>query len=169
MNNTLFKFPLFVTLLFSLLLISCEEDPTRIDFSDVPEPFSIENPVSVDTTESGLIIYVVEEGSGEFEVEPRDRIDFYYTKRYRNKLDRIISSSYANGITTPWSENVTTSGSPRDVIRERQFREGIIGMKEGEKRVLILTPPIQPYAGSSFSYSNETIWIDVELDRILVF
>ncbi|MEQ8525370.1 hypothetical protein [Gracilimonas sp.] len=167
MNNTRLKSSFLLTFFVTLFLASCDtNDPRRIDFSDVPEPFSTTDPVSVDTTESGLIIYVIEEGEGEFEVGPRDEIEFYYTKRYKSNLDRIISSSYANGVTEPRQELVTTNGSRFDVIVEAQFREGLIGMKEGEKRVLILTPPIIGYLGRSFTYTSDTVWVDIELENI---
>lgn len=167
MNITRLKSSILVTLFVSLLIVSCDtnNDPRRIDFSDVPEPFSIENPVSVDTTESGLIIYVIEEGSGDLEVIPRDQISFYYTKRYKDDLDRIIGSSYANGVTFPHTGPVTPT-STRSVISESQFREGVIGMVEGEKRVLVLTPPVFGYLGNSYTYTNDTVWIDIELESI---
>ncbi|WP_428236750.1 hypothetical protein [Gracilimonas sp.] len=167
MNNTRLKSSILVTLFVSFLIVSCDtnNDPRRVDYSDVPEPFSIDNPVSVDTTESGLIIYVIEEGSGDLEVIPRDQISFYYTKRYKDDLDRIIASSYANGVTFPHTGPVTPT-STRSVISESQFREGVIGMVEGEKRVLVLTPPVFGYLGNSYTYTNDTLWIDIELDSI---
>lgn len=168
MNTTRLKSFLVVTIFASLLVVSCDtsnNNPFQNDFSDVPEPFSIENPVSVDTTESGLIIYVIEEGSGDLEVIPRDQISFYYTKRYRDDLDRIIASSYANGVTFPHTGPVTPT-STRSVISESQFREGVIGMVEGEKRVLVLIPPVVGYLGNSYTYSSDTVWIDIELDEI---
>lgn len=171
MNIIRLKSPILATLFFALLIVSCDSpnDPRRIDYSDVPEPFSIADPVSVDTTESGLIIYVVEEGSGEIETTPLDVVSFYYTKRFKNNLDRIIASSYANSETVPKTESVTTDGSGRDAIVESQFREGIIGMKEGEKRVLILTPPITGYLfDRRFTYSSDTVWIDFELEDIVL-
>lgn len=169
MNITRLKSSILVTVFASMLFVSCDSnnDPRRIDYSDVPDPFSIENPVSVDTTESGLIIYVIEEGSGDLEVGPRDLISFYYTKRFKSDFDRIIASSYANSITAPKTESVTTDGTRDDVIIESQFREGILGMQEGEKRVLILTPPITGYLlGRRYTYSSDTVWVDFELENI---
>lgn len=163
MNNTLFKFPLFVTLLFSLFLVSCEEDPTRIDFSDVPDPFSIEGAEKVET-ESGLIYYVIEEGSGEFETNPRDQIRIFYTKRLERNKKRVISSSYANGVTTPVSTGISNSR----IVTEQGFKEGLIGMKEGEKRVLVLSPDLAYGDNPNSNYTEETIWIDVELDSIIL-
>ena len=167
MNITSLKSSISIILFVSLLVVSCDtsNDPCQNDFSDVPDPFSIENPVSVDTTESGLIIYVIEEGTGDLEAGPRDQISFYYTKRYKNDLSRIIASSYANGVTFPETSPVTPTNSS-SVISESQFREGVIGMVEGEKRVLILTPPIIGYLGNSYTYSSDTLWIDIELEGI---
>ncbi len=171
MNNTRLKSSILVSFFLSLLIVSCDTsntDPFKQDFSDVPDPFSIKDPVSVDTTESGLIIYVIEEGSGDIEVIPRDEVSIYYTKRYKKDLDQIINSSYANGVTAPRTTSVTpqSSRSDIDIINERQFREGVIGMVEGEKRVLVLTPPVFGYLGNSYSYTSETLWIDIELDSI---
>ena len=170
MNITRLKSSILVTLFVSFLFVSCDtnNNSRRIDYSDVPDPFSIADPVSVDTTDSGLIIYVIEEGSGDLEVTPLDEVSFYYTKRYKNDLDRIIGSSYANSITTPTTQVVTTSGNPRDAIREAQFREGVLGMKEGEKRVLILTPPVIGYTGATYTYSSDTVWVDIELEDIIL-
>lgn len=172
MNNTRLKSSILIILFASLLIVSCDSnnDPRRIDYSDVPDPFSIADPVSVDTTDSGLIIYVLEEGSGDLEVVPRDQISFYFTKRYKNNLDRIIGSSYANSVTKPVTDRVSTNpntGQPPLIIYESQFREGVLGMKEGEKRVFILTPPITTLNGRNYTYSSDTVWIDFELENII--
>jgi|TARA_R100000963_G_C4609905_1_gene80694 hypothetical protein len=158
---------------FLFLSISCDtNDRFRTDYSTVPAPLSITNPISVDTTDSGLIIYVLEEGSGEIEVTPRDQVNFYYTKRYRDDLSDVITSTYVNGSTSPsidYVKFITSSIGRRNpsIITEAQFQEGVLGMKEGEKRVLILDPPIISGQGGTYTYSDEEIWIEVEVEEIV--
>ena len=53
------------------------------------------------------------------------------------------------------------------IITEAQFQEGVLGMKEGEKRVLILDPPIISGQGGTYTYSDEEIWIEVEVEEIV--
>ena len=162
---TRFYLPTFIAA-FLFISVSCDtNDRFRTDYSTVPAPLSIENPVSVDTTESGLIIYVLEEGSGEIEVNPRDQVNVFYTKRYRDDLSDVITSSYVNGSTIPRLSAVS-SADTRGIISEAQFREGVIGMKEGEVRVLLLSPPILGYVGGTYSYTDEELWIEVEVDEI---
>ncbi len=163
MRSTFLKFPLLLTLLAALLLVSCDDtDPRRIDYSTVPDPFSIAGATKV-VTETGLIYYVIEKGTGSLEVTPRDQIQIFYTKRLKRDFDRILSSSYANGVVQPISASI---GASR-IISEAGFREGLLGMKEGEKRVLVL-PPDLAYGGSPNStYAKDTLWIDVELDQII--
>ena len=162
--------PVFLLFIASLLLASCDEnDPRQIDYSRVPEPFSIQNPVSVDTTETGLIIYVIEEGvcpAGDEDlctVNPRDQIRIFYTKRLKDDADRILSSSYANGVETP----VTTSIGGGRIIAEEGFKQGVLGMKKGEKRVLILPPDLAYGNNPNSPYEEDTVWIDLELDEII--
>jgi hypothetical protein len=152
---------------FLFLSISCDtNDRFRTDYSTVPAPLSITNPVSVDTTDSGLIIYVLEEGSGEIEVTPRDQVNIYFTKRYRDDLSNVINSSYVNGSTNPRLSPVSSTQS-NVAITEAQFREGVIGMKEDEKRVLLLSPPVISFIGGTYSYTDDEIWIEVELEEII--
>lgn len=168
MNSYKLKASLFITIFLALFISSCEENPFQIDFSEVPEPFSINGAEKI-TTESGLIYYVIEEGvcpndDEDFcQVNPRDQIRIYYTKRLKRDLDRIISSSYANGVTDPVAAQVNNSS----IVTEDGFREGLIGMKEGEKRVLVLPPELAYANNPSSNYTNDSLWIDVELEEII--
>jgi len=168
MNLNLFKVPVFLIVTLSLFLISCDDTNTRrIDYSTVPDPFSIEGAEKV-TTESGLEYYVIEEGicpSGDEDIcsiNSRDQVSIYYTKRVSDDPDRIISSSYVNGVERP--VNVTAAGG--SIVAEEGFKQGILGMKEGEKRVLLL-PPDLAYGNTNTQYSDKTIWIDLEIDEIV--
>ncbi|MAO64594.1 MAG: hypothetical protein CL666_06315 [Balneola sp.] len=170
MDIKILKLPVFLTVIISLFLLSCDDsnNPRRIDYSTVPDPFSIAGAEKV-TTQSGLEYYIVEEGicpSGDEDictVNPRDQIDIFFTKRVKDDPDRIISSSYVNGVQTPVPASV---GGGR-VITEAGFKEGVIGMKAGEKRVLILPPDLAYGNNPNNQYSDQTIWIDVELDEII--
>ncbi|WP_020402156.1 FKBP-type peptidyl-prolyl cis-trans isomerase [Gracilimonas tropica] len=163
------KVPVFLIFIASLLLISCDDnDPRRIDYSTVPEPFSIEGAEKI-TTETGLEYYVIEEGicpSGDEDictVNARDQIQIFYTKRLKDDPDRILSSSYANGVEIP----VTTSVGSGRIITEEGFKQGVLGMKKGEKRVLILPPDLAYGNNPNSQYEQDTIWIDLELDEII--
>jgi FKBP-type peptidyl-prolyl cis-trans isomerase len=154
--------PLFAVILFTSILISCDDDPTRVDYSSVPDAFSIENPDSSVTLESGLQIYIVEEGVGQFKTDIRDAISFFYTKRLKENKDRILGSSYINNVTVPIPANINALSRTIDMAG---LQQGLVGMKEQEKRVLVIPPDIG-YGNTNSSYSQDTIWVDVELDQI---
>ncbi|MFY0684423.1 MAG: FKBP-type peptidyl-prolyl cis-trans isomerase [Balneola sp.] len=149
-RNSLFAF------LF-LFIVSCGGDDPFLfedDFSTVPDAFSTSG-VTPDTTESGLIIYELEVGSGEIEVGIRDAVSVYYTGRKTNS--EVFDSSYKNGQTSPVSFTV--------VNLVDGFTEGLIGMKEGGKRVLVI-PPSLGYEGSTSTLRNDTLVFDLELNAI---
>lgn len=156
------KLPLFIIVLITGFFLSCEDNTRRIDYSTVPEAYSISGVERIET-ESGLAYHVIEEGSGQLEVNPRDQIDIYYTKRVRNNLKKIISSSFANGVTQPVSSAVTGSR----IIAEEGFREGVLGMKEGEIRVLIVPPSLAYGSNPRSPYVSDSIWIEVQIDEIV--
>jgi|AntRauTorcE11897_2_1112592.scaffolds.fasta_scaffold03245_3 peptidylprolyl isomerase len=149
--------PLLLLLVFTISFSSCDDDPFRVDYSDAPAPFDISNADRVET-ESGLIYYVIEEGGGEFEVQLRDVVQVYYTGR-RESNGKIFDSSYRNGSLRP-----STFNSLNNLIEG--FREGLIGMKEGEKRVLIISPELGYGNSPSSNLSDETLRFDIELAEI---
>lgn len=154
-------FPFLFLIIFTISFSACEDDPFEVDYSNAPPPFDIENADRVET-ESGLVYYVIEEGSGAFEVQRRDRVSVYYTGRRENNGE-IFDSSYKNGSETP-------SGFPLTNVIEG-FREGLIGMKEGGKRVLIIPPSLgyeDSQAGTQgYNLRNDTLRFDIELDEII--
>lgn len=157
-----------------LVLQSCGGDngPTGPDFTTVPEPFDISQAVDTMMYENGLTVYVIEEGNGPFEVidSPLERIQVYYTGRRNN--GEVFASSYSNGNTTPATfTNLTpvTIGTTSPLIEG--FRLGLLGMKEGEKRTIVI-PPSLGYGDSrpgtnGYDLRNDTLVYDVELDEIL--
>lgn len=168
-------------LLFLIVLTGCTTDsgyniqePT---FDSVPEPFDIseaeEEPVI-----DGVTRYIVEEGRGEDTVVIRDQVALYLTLRTEDGT--IIYSSYQNDNTNPIQasvQNISTPTPPNvvnnfnfDRARTDGLRKGLIGMREGEKRVLIV-PPSQGFEsignGSiNAEYRDETLRYDIELDFI---
>ncbi len=189
----LFKFTLFqffmnrisivsIALLFLFSVISaCSTDsgfnipePT---FDNVPDPFDIseaeEEPVS-----DGITKFVKEEGEGEDQVVIRDNVAMWLT--LRNSEGTIIYSTYQDGNTSsvPFSlQDIVTnrSGNPIFNFNETRaftdgLRKGLIGMKEGEKRVLIV-PPEQgfsdiPSGSINGEFRDDTLRYDIELDFI---
>lgn len=141
-----------------LFIASCGgEDPFRVDYSTAPDPFPIEEALKDTTTESGLRYYVIEEGTGERVVGRRDVVHVFYTGRTPD--GKIFDSSYRNGNTMP-----STFGDIGTLIEG--FREGLIGMKENEKRVLIIPPDIGYGNSPSHQLSDDTLRFDIELDEI---
>lgn len=151
--------PILLLSFLTIGFISCnDDDPFEVDYSAVPEPFDISNAERVET-ETGLIYYVVEEGSGAFEVQRRDQVRVFYTGRINN-TGEIFDSSYRNRNTSP-----TSFSSLENLIAG--FREGLIGMKEGGKRVLIIPPELGYGNSPSSRLSDDTLRFDVELDEII--
>jgi len=125
------------------------------DFSTVPEPFSTVG-VTPDTTDSGLIIYNLSEGTGQLTVGIRDQVNIFYTGR--TTMGEVFDSSYKNGRTSPLTQSVSGFISG--------MQEGLLDMREGGKRVLII-PPDLAYAGTSNSLRNDTLVFDIELDSVV--
>lgn len=164
-----------LTLILAVFLFqSCGEDPSGPDFSTVPAPYDTTNAISSTTSEDGLTIYQISEGYGAFEVVSRDQVRIRFTGR--TEAGKIFDSSYANGFTTPRTfANLTPvpiSGGIRTVSPLIDgFRRGILGMKEGEKRTVVV-PPSLGYGDSQegtngFDLRTNTLIFDIELVEIL--
>ncbi|MEX0721714.1 MAG: FKBP-type peptidyl-prolyl cis-trans isomerase [Balneolaceae bacterium] len=152
--NNILSFAVLVVLIITV--ISCDtQDPYRVDFSSAPDPFPIENSTKIET-ESGLAYYVIEEGDGE-EVVRRSEVALYYTGRTMD--GEIFDSSYRSG-----NPNPTTFNDLGSLVKG--FREGVIGMKEGGKRVLIIPPDLGYGNSSTHALRNDTLRFDIELDEV---
>lgn len=141
----------FILSAISLFLISCRtEDPFAIeppDFSTVPEAYNIENlePVAV---KEGVEIYQHEEGTGDFFVTIRDDVWVFLT--LRTDEGEIIFSTFANGNVDPVPLTVRASGTIQSLSPFNQFtilrtytpgfKAGILGMQQGEKRTIVVSP-----------------------------
>ncbi len=148
---------LFATVLTVSLLTACDTDtsPLRVDYSLAEELVFDTTGFESRTTESGLIIYELAPGSGTLEVVSRDNILLYYTIRFKPN-DAIIESSYANNSTFPLQFNGVAGSANR---LGDGFVEGVLGMKEGGKRVVVIPPTQSNY--------TDTVIVDLELDSIL--
>lgn len=150
--------------LFPLLYSGCDNstDPrfAEDDFSTVPELADTSSAEKVEL-EDGLHYYVIKEGSGPAMVESRDGISMFVTLRQSNGT--VLSSTYANGRTTPQSESVWNYTSAEG------FRRGVIGMKAGEHRVIVIPPELGFTDTSNPDVRDDTITYEVELVDILNF
>ncbi|MBO6792405.1 MAG: FKBP-type peptidyl-prolyl cis-trans isomerase [Balneolaceae bacterium] len=147
----------FIALFSIVFLSSCDEDNDlfTIDYSLAEEFLFDTTGAERSVTDTGVILYQIENGSGELEVVSRDNILLYYTIRFKPN-NAIIESSYANNSTFPLQFNGIAAASN---TKGNGFVEAIIGMKEGEKRVAVI-PPTQ-------SVYSDTVIVDLELDSIL--
>lgn len=163
-KRSLSLFTLLIAVFFGLS--ACDEDnPYKVippDYSDAPDRYDIEN-VPADTLDNGLQIYYVEEGYGAYPVTPRDIVMVYYTGRRTDST--IFDSSYRNGSTAPVSFTLNSQSATGFSLTEG-FRLGLLGMKAGEKRTLIV-PPSLGYEGTNNTLANDTLIFDVMLDEIV--
>ena len=153
---------------FSLLFIfSCGGDQPlsffEDDFTTVPEPYSIDG-ITPDTTETGLIVYVIDAGniSSQIDVGIRDVVNAFFTGRKTN--GEVFDSSFKNARTQPNQFTVA------NLING--FTEGILGMKEGGRRVLVIPPGLAyaNYQGPDrrlIELRDETLIFDIELETII--
>ena len=75
------SFGVFIAICIIILFTSCEEDPYYFtyDYSDAPSLPNLSEAIETITHEDGLVIYIMERGTGTQEVTIRDNIFLYYT------------------------------------------------------------------------------------------
>ena len=171
-----FLLQLAVILCALLILQGCEDSSTNIREPEYnpPPKYNLSEADTSYTTESGLEIYVLEEGHGDFEVIERDQIRANYTGYELG--GELFESTFRNGRTAGGIlRNLRTvpisgaSGRVSPLIDG--FRQGLLGMKEGGKRTLII-PPSLGYAdaqegSNGYELRNDTLRFDVEVLEIL--
>jgi|AntRauTorcE11897_2_1112592.scaffolds.fasta_scaffold00696_6 hypothetical protein len=174
-------FTVIVAILSLAILSGCTTDSGfRIQeptFDSVPTPFETAQADEEEVVD-GITKFIVEEGSGEDQIVIRDQVAFYLTLRTMDGT--IIYSSYQNDNENPIQATIQSILTPRPptIVRNFSFerartdglRKGIIGMMEGEKRVLIV-PPSQGFksigSGSvNDEFREDTLRYDIELDFI---
>lgn len=166
-----------------VLLQACGDSSTGFyerEFTP-PEPYDISQSVHDSTTEDGLEIHVIEEGDGREDVKviPRDQVRVRYTGRIiqeNGEIGEVFDSSYINDSVTPRTlQNLTpgpiTSSQGQTISPLIDgFRRGLLGMIEGEKRVLIIPPelgygdPDENFSGGDLA--DKTLRFDIELVQI---
>lgn len=155
-----------------LLLQSCGDDPFQpreVDFSTVPDPYNLSEADTSYTKEGGVEIHVIEKGEGPFEVVPRDQIRLYYTGRTTE--GEIFESTFANGSEQPAViSNLTPVTRNQRPPQVEGFRRGLLGMKEGEKRVIIVPSElgydnVRP-GTNGMDLRGKELRYDVELESI---
>lgn len=170
-------------LVSQFIFFACDtEDPFAFpepDFSTVPEPFTYSEVESVEI-EEGVEAFILDEGEGDASVVSRDRITAFITLRTLDD-EEIIYSSSANNNQNPVSLTIGDIQLVRQLIQYPNVIElsyttglkaGLIGMKEGERRTLIVSPEkgFAEVSESSTNYAhrNDTLQYDIVLSRILL-
>lgn len=158
-RNSFFTSLLFLSLV-SIMISACGGDDNifRNDYSDAPELPDTTNVVSKVISDTGLIYYVISEGdTTSFDVAIRDDMFVYYTTRTTD--GEIVASSFVNGSTEPDRVNNIGSQSTISFVGDG-FVEGVLGMYEGERRVLVIPAELNTTS------TSETIILDIELETI---
>jgi len=158
---------LFILLiLMTTFAASCGSDsnPFNIeppDLTTVPPPVDTTGAEMVELADS-LVFFRVRPGEGEFSVVNRDNIRRHFT--LRSSDGEVIRSSYADGNTTPRVASVQASET-------EGLRRGLLGMKEGEIRVIVVPPPLGfeniPVTSINFQFREDTLIYEVELFEII--
>lgn len=176
-KSTLLTLSLLLSALF--LFQACDDNnnvPTAPDYSNAPEPYDLANADTSYTIDGDVEIYIIEEGvcpSEEEEfctVTERDQISLKYTGRILDD-ETIFETTYANDNDDPVIiSNLTSNPTERQSAQVEGFRKGLLGMKAGEKRVIIV-PPSMGYDDSNpgvngMDLRDETLRYDVELISI---
>jgi len=162
-------------LLAGILFTGCGDGSSGPNFNSVPPPFDTTQAVSKTEMDNGLIIYVIEEGGGVFSVVETDIIRLFFTGR--TVEGRVFDSSYRNESTTPRTISNLTPVPQQSAFGQvlplmKGLRMGLLGMKEGEKRTLVIPPSLgwEPGTGvidsTVVNLKGKTLIFDVELDDI---
>lgn len=169
----------FALLLVSFAFLGCEDDFQTIPeptFDNVPEPMEISG-VDGEEVINGVTKFTVEEGEGPDRVTKRDAVSVYITLRTEDGT--IIYSSFQNNQTDPVDmqvQNIVAITNPQldGYSQSRAYtdglRNGIIGMRQGEDRVLVVEPDQGfgniPDGLLNTQYRDETLRYDITLQRI---
>ncbi|MEX1212428.1 MAG: FKBP-type peptidyl-prolyl cis-trans isomerase [Balneolaceae bacterium] len=117
-------------------------------------------------TQKDLQVYRVNEGSGKWSVQGRtgEGMNAFVTMRLKDEENTVLQSTYADERTT--AEQVNTS----DLIDPRGLLDGVIGMKQGERRIIVVGPSMgfadADQTSQFYMYREETLIYDFEVERI---
>lgn len=163
---------------FALYLSACDtDDPFTIpppDFTTVPEAFDTTGVESQSITD-GVTIYVHEEGSGNFFVTSRDELLAFIT--LRTDEGELIFSSFANGRQAPITIAMVNAGNIQNTFQfsvllayTPGLKEGLLGMKEGEVRTIVVEPQkgygTAPAGNPNEEFRDNTLIYDVRISTI---
>lgn len=171
-------FLLFVAIFF---IQSCgAEDPFSVDYSQVPPPYDQSEAISDTTLPQGVHIYTLEEGTNAGGlitdgVTPNDRIIVKYTGR--TEKGKVFTSSYGRRTDKDTNFKTTFRNLTSSLVRTnygrvyplvKGLRKGLMGMKPGEKRIIVVPPEL----GSSqqqrgIELEGKTLIYNVELVSII--
>lgn len=169
-----------ILLFLFLLFVSCDtEDPFAFeppDYSTVPEPYDTTNSESVDIRD-GVKAYIHEEGYGPFEVNQRSVITVFLT--LRTESGEVLYSTFANGQTSAFTVSIGNADGQGIVVQNPYnilvtytpgFQQGLLGMKDGEKRTIVVSPEQGfqniPRNSVSSQHLDETLIYDVRIASI---
>lgn len=140
-----------------------------------PPPYDSTAAISDTTLAGGTTIYTIKQGEGPFNVRYRDKVKVYLTGRTAD--GKIFRTSYTKREGFP-STTVLPNLTPYPVqIKFNTYylieglRKGLIGMKEGEKRI-IRVPPSQGFTSPDtykhgVKVSGKTLIYNVKLVQII--
>ncbi len=166
-------------LLLLFVFIGCGDDfPTIPEptFDNVPEAMDISNTEGEQITE-GLTKFIVVEGQGPDKVTIRDAVSIFLTLRTEDGT--IIYSSFQNNRTNPIDMPIQSiipvinpqfDGFNQTRAYTTGLQYGIIGMRQGEDRVLIVEPELGfgdlPNGMLNSQFRESTLRYDITLQRI---
>lgn len=152
---------LLITPVLVLMIASCGKSPYIPDYSAAPPPFDTTGaPKTVQS--DGLIYYDVKKGSGPYTVVEDDIIQIKYTGR-KKKDGSIFASTYEKQqLGSPYYASVGGVDATGNFTLIRGLREGLLGMKKGGERVIVV-PPDLAYAGTTNALAPDTLVYDVQL------
>lgn len=178
MQKSAFKYFLYIIIAFSVIGTACNtDDPFRIpppDLTTVPEPFDLQN-IEPEEIIPGVQIYIHEEGFGPYYVTTRDEVWIY--KTLRTDDGDIIYSTFSDNRVDPIPISMSIAGNYQNVFNftvllgyNPGFKSGILGMKEGEKRTIVVQPEQGfrnvPSGSMNAAYRENTLIYDIRVSRI---
>ncbi len=175
-KSSLFSAAVVISILF-LIFVSCGTEDRFFappDFSTVPEPYN-RGGVEPVSPEEGVDVYILEEGAGPFYLTNRDQATLFLT--LRTDEDEIIYSTFSNGSQSPINVNMREAGRHQNLFQYSVllaytpgFKAGLLGMREGEQRTIVVSPEMgygNVSSGSPNSvYRENTLYYDVRLSSI---
>lgn len=163
-----------------LVFISCDtEDPFAFeppDYSTVPEAYDTTNVESVNISE-GVKVYIHEEGFGPFVVNQRSVITAYLT--LRTGSGEVLYSTFVNGQTSAFTISISNADGQGIVVQNPYnilvsytpgFQRGLLGMKDGERRTIVVSPEQGfkevPANSLNTQHLEETLIYDIRIASI---